>query len=170
MQKVTKVYNVYEFDELEENIKKELIEQEKQQQKEMYCEHSLYYDMEDKAEELLKKYFGKNATFKNVYYSLSYCQGDGAMIEFDLYYYKKFVKIRHNGHYYHKYSFIINDIDTYSNYLTEKQEKHLKEKIIKMNDELEAYGWQLADCEISDDEAIEFLKEFNYLKNGKQFL
>ena len=169
MEKITKVYDVYEFEELDEEIKQKLIEEEKQQQKEFYLDNFLIEDMQDKSIELLKKYFGKNATFKNVYYSLAYCQGDGAIIEFDLYYYNKFVKIRHKGHYYNKYSFIIDDIDTYSNYLTEKQEKQLKEKIIKMNDELEKYGWQLVDYEISDNEAIEFLKEFNYLKNGEVF-
>ena len=146
-----------------------MIEEEKRSEAEFYLDNFLIEDMQEKAKELLKKYFGKNATFKNVYYSLAYCQGDGAMIEFDLYYYNKFVKIRHNGYYYHKYSFIIDDIDTYGEYLTDKQTEKLKEKIVKMNDELEKAGWHFIEYEPSDDEAIEFLKDNKYLENGEIF-
>ena len=133
----------------------------------------LQEDMGYEAERLLEKYFGDKATLKNVYYSLNYCQGDGAMVEFDLTYYGKYVKIRHNGFYYHSRSFTIDDISTYGEYLTDKQEKQLYEKIVKMNEELEKYGWELVDIDnykkYNKDYAIERLQEDEYLENGEVF-
>lgn len=40
----------------------------------------------------------------NTLYSLSYCQGDGLMFEGTLYYKGFTVKVKHRGHYYHKYT------------------------------------------------------------------
>lgn len=169
METIKKEYKVYKFEELDEEIKRQLIEKEKQDQFELYCDDYLLDDMEEKAEELLQKYFGDKAEFKKVCYSLTSCQGDGAMIEFDLYYYNKFVKVRQSGHYYHARSFKIDDVSTYGEYLTEKQEEKLRNKIIKMNEELESYGWKLVGDRISDEEAESFLRDFDYLENGEIF-
>ena len=98
-------------------------------EKNIYCDCCLKSDMEEKAKELLDKYF-KGAIFNNVYYSLGYCQGDGAMIEFSIeiedfnkYYHvfnneeMKFlldydiiekIEVIQSGRYYHKYAFDIN--------------------------------------------------------------
>ena len=166
MRTETKTIKIYNFDELHEDIRKKLIEQEIQYAYETYCECSLYNDMEEKAKELLNKYFkNNNATLKDIYYSLSYCQGDGAMFEFDLYYYNKYVKIKQYGHYYHSRSFII---DTYE--LTEKQEKQLKEKVLKMFEEFEEYGWKLVDMKnFTEEDAIEYLHENEYLEDGSVY-
>lgn len=162
MRTETKTIKIYNFDELSEDVKRKLIEKEIEYQHEAYCEDFLKSDMEYYANELLKKYFKENkAELKNVYYSLSYSQGDGAMFEFDLYYYNKYVKIKHYGHYYHMRSFMI---DTYE--LTEKQEKQLKEKVLKMFEEFEKYGWDLVDYRITEAEAIEILQENEYLEDG----
>lgn len=162
MRTETKTIKIYNFDELNEDVKKELIEKEIENQHEAYCNYSLKYDMKYYANELLKKYFkNNNAELKNIYYSLSYCQGDGAMFEFDLYYYNKYVKIKQYGHYYHKYSFIIDSWE-----LTEKQEKQLKEKVLKMFEKFEDYGWDLVDYRITEAEAIEILQENEYLEDG----
>ena len=153
---------IYNFNELNKDIQKKLIEKEIEYQNTAYIEDCLYYDMEEKAQELLNKYFkNNNAILKNIYYSLSYCQGDGAMFEFELNYYNKTVKIKHDGHYYHKYSFIIDSWE-----LSEKQEKQLKEKILKMFTDFESYGWELVDYRISEAEAIEILQENEYTENG----
>lgn len=155
---------IYSFDELSKEIKEKLIEKEKENQKELFLECFLKEEMEEKAKELLQKYFKNNAEFKNVYYSLSYSQGDGAMIEFDLNYYDKKIEIKHCGNYYNELSFKI-----YSNF-TEKREKILKEKIIKMNKELCKYGYNLIEYEISNEEAKEFLQENEYFLNGKIYI
>jgi hypothetical protein len=163
MRTETKTIKIYNFDELSEEVKRKLIEKEIEYQHEAYCEDFLENEMKYYANELLKKYFKENkAELKNVYYSLSYCQGDGAMFEFDLYYYNKYVQIQQYGHYYHRYSFTIAD-----NYeLTEKQEKQLKEKVLKMFKEFEDYGWSLVDYKITEAEAIEILQENEYLEDG----
>ena len=164
MKKIIKEYNIYSYDELDENIKNELLEKEQEYQKEAYIESFLYNDMEDKAQELLKTYFKDKAELKNIYYDLSYCQGSGAMIEFDLYYYNKLVHIKQHGHYYHELSFII---DSYE--LTEKQEEQLKEKIHTMNKEFSKYGFSLIEEEPDKDFCLELLREKDYLKSGEVF-
>lgn len=162
MRTETQTIKIYNFDELSEDIRQKLIEKEIEYQHELYCEDCLESDMRYKANELLKKYFkNNNAELKDVYYSLSYCQGDGAMFEFDLYYYNKHVSIKHYGYYYHMYSFTV---DTWE--LTEKQEKQLKEKVLKMFEEFEDYGWDLVDYRITEAEAIEILQENEYLEDG----
>lgn len=162
MRTETKTIKIYNFNELSEDVKRKLIEKEIEEQHELYCEDWLLNDMEEKAKELLNKYFkNNNAELKNVYYSLSYSQGDGAMFEFDLYYYNKHIKIKHYGHYCHMRSFII---DTWE--LTEKQEEQLEEKVLKMFEEFEAYGWNLVDYRITEADAIEYLQENEYLEDG----
>ena len=140
--------NVYTFDELSDDVKNKLIEERKKGIFECYMEFSFYDDMVDKAGEILKDYFGKDSEFVNTYYSLSYCQGDGAMIEFDINIvdlnnkYKVFsdeeiryindkgivndIKVRHHDNfYYNEYTFII-DYDYYNDYDFEDIENEYK--------------------------------------------
>ena len=84
MEKITKVFNIYNFDELNEEIKNKVIEKEKQSQEDDYCNMQLNDDMNYKAEELLKQYFNIENGVNNIYYDLSYSQGSGSMIEFDI--------------------------------------------------------------------------------------
>lgn len=158
---------VYNFEELEENMQKKLIEKEIEYQQEAYCESFLKEDMEEKAKELLKKYFKNKANFISVCYSLSYCQGDGAMIEFNLNYYNKILKIKQHGFYYHERSFeIVNNYE-----ITEKQERRLKAKIVAMNEELGNYGYELIEGAIlTEEKAKELLKEHEYYINGEIYL
>jgi len=74
---------IYNYDELSEEVKERLLEKQKERELESYCEYCLIEDMRYKARELVKEYFN-GATFNNVYYDLSYCQGSGAMIEFTI--------------------------------------------------------------------------------------
>lgn len=134
MRKIEKIINVYKFDELSESAREKALTDRMEIEKNIYCYCCLKSDMEEKAKELLDKYF-KGAIFNNVYYSLGYCQGDGAMIEFSIgiedfnkYYHvfndeeMKFllendiiekIEVIHSGRYYHKYAF---DIDiSYNN-------------------------------------------------------
>ena len=165
MEVITKKYNVYNFNELSKEIQEKLIKKEIQEQNEFYIDNFLIEDMQEAAKELLQKYFKNNKTeFKAVCYDLSYSQGHGAMIEFNLYYYNKYVKIKHYGHYEHERSFTIDSWD-----LTEKQEKQLYNKIVMMNKELVKIGDDLIQYTISTDEAIDFLSESKYLKDGTIF-
>lgn len=138
MRIVSKEYKLYTFDELSDDVKKKLIERERQYQLETYCDLDLYDDMGSKASDLLNDYFGITSDYLKTYYDLSYSQGSGAMVEFDINIvdlnkkYKIFsdeeirfmqdmgiinnVRIRHNNsNYYHEYTFKI-DSDYYSIY------------------------------------------------------
>lgn len=128
---------VYKFNELSNEVQEKLIEKEKENVRNDYVEFCLHDDMNYESEVLLEKYF-KGANIKNVYYDLSYCQGSGAMIEFDINIeylnnkYKIFskeeirfltdkeivdnIKVRHNDNfYYHEYTFGI-DYDYYNDW------------------------------------------------------
>ncbi len=162
MRIVTKQIEVYKFDELSENIKRKMIEKEKQDIFQDFIDFTLYDLMAKKAQELVKKYFkNNNVKINNILYSLSWCQGDGAMFEFELYYYNKLVKIKNNGWYTHAKSFYI---DTWE--LTDKQEEQLNNKVLKMFEEFEAYGWDCVDFTVTDKEAAENLQQNEYLFDG----
>jgi hypothetical protein len=164
MQTITKTFNVYNFDELNEEIKEKIIKQEEENIRIADIDNFLLEEMESKAISLLEEYFGENAIFNHVYYDLGYCQGDGAMIEFDLKYYNKNIEIRHNNFlYYHERSFIIDDT---CNDLTHKQYEQLKNKIIRMNVELKEYGYKFIE-EDRTDQAIEQLKDCMFYENGE---
>ena len=222
MKKITKEYEVYDFEELDKDIQEKLIEEEKESEKEFYIDNCLEDDMKYYAEELLIKYFG-DADFQNVYYDLSYSQGSGAMIRFiinieDLN--KKYnflskeelrfiqdkgivndIEVYHNDNFYcHEYSFDIRYNDNFGYYdyedikgeynINEEDYNKLEDKIINfldtynkvntpcskfiediidMNRELKYKGYELIEEEINDADAIEFLKEQEYLKNGDVF-
>ena len=122
---------IYKFDELSKEVQEKLIEKEQENVRNDYAEFCLYDDMVEESKELLKKYFGSGAELTRVLYDLSYCQGSGAMIEFDINIvdlnkkYKVFndeeirfltdkvivndIKVRHNNsRYCHEYSFGID--------------------------------------------------------------
>lgn len=75
--------NVYKFDELEKDVQEKLIEVQEQDDYQFYLDYELDCDMNDIAQHLLEESF-KGAEYKHVYYDLSFSQGSGAMIEFDI--------------------------------------------------------------------------------------
>jgi hypothetical protein len=136
MRKIEKT--IYNFDELDKEIQEKLIKEEKEYCFNAYIGNFFQDDMEHKAQELVDDYFGSDTDFIQTYYSLSYCQGDGAMIEFDIDIkdlnnkYKVFtddeieflkqkdvintIRVRHYGNlYYHEYTFGI-DHDYYNDW------------------------------------------------------
>lgn len=168
MKEVTKTYEVYNFNELDKEVREKLIEQKTQECQDDYCEYFLPDDMAYYAEELLKKYFGEKAKLIDIHYDLSYCQGSGAMIEFELEYYGKRIKVKHDrGRYINAYTFILDYADY--EYLSEKREEQLKDKIVTMNRELEKYGYELIDYENFKNPAEEMLEEEMFLENGEVF-
>lgn len=164
MKEVTKKYNVYEFNELDKEIQERLIAEEIESIKDEYCDLFLYEDMEQKARELLRENFGDKAEIDTIYYSLNYCQGDGAMIQFTLNYYNNILKIRQWGNYTHSRSFII-DGD-----ITEKRNDKLYRKIVLMNEKLEKYGYELIEECSTEQDAINNLSCLSFLKNGEIFI
>lgn len=167
MKEIVKRIKAYNFKELSKEIQEKLIEKEKKEIENLYCETCLFDDMEEEAINLLEKNFKNKANYKKIYYDLSYCQGSGAMIEFDLLYYNKNIKIKHNnGFYYNENSFEI--IEEYGEELTEKQYKQLKEKIYNINCLLTKYGYKNIEYFWNaEKEAIENLKNKLFTINGE---
>ena len=83
MRKVTKEYTVYKFNELEKDVQEEVLKRYTESEHEFYVDNELYDDMVDLAQNTLENYF-KGAKYNNIYYDLSYSQGSGAMVEFDI--------------------------------------------------------------------------------------
>ena len=83
MRKVTKVYNVYKFNELEKDVQEKVLKRYKESAYEFYIDNILYDDMVILAQNILENYF-KGAKYNNIYYDLSYSQGSGAMVEFNI--------------------------------------------------------------------------------------
>ena len=137
MRKVTKEYNVYKFNELEKDAQEEVLKRYTESEREFYIDNELYDDMVDLAQNTLENYF-KGAEYQKIYYDLSYSQGSGAMVEFNIDLkdlnnkYKMLsqeeidnlenfggtkIKVYHNdSHYYHERTFDIdwNDFMMYS--------------------------------------------------------
>lgn len=108
---------IYNYDELSEDVKQELLEKEREYQYNSYYEDMLLNDMQEESCILLEQYF-KGATFDEVYYDLSYCQGSGSMIAFTI----NIVDLNNKYHIlndeemrYIKDKGIINDIVIYHN-------------------------------------------------------
>lgn len=163
MKTITIQKNIYNFEELDKNVQKKLIENEIKYQQDFFCNEFLEEEMKNVAGELLEKYF-KGAELIRVNYDLSYCQGSGAMIEFKMEYYGKNVWVRQFGHYCHERSFAIESD------LTEKVERKLKEKIVSMNTELAKKGYEMIEYYSTDEginDVIDILKENEYLENGE---
>lgn len=159
MKKITKTFEVYEYDELDENIKNKLLEEKTTKIFESWCESELYNFMKDKAIDLLKNYF-PDSTFNKVYYDLGYCQGDGAQVNFTIdvltlnkkynFFSKKVtdflknganyeINVRQDGYYYHEKAFEIDwyDIDAfayYENYLSFEELDNANSQLDRMID------------------------------------
>ena len=159
MRTVTKKYEVFTFDELEKEVQEKLLEEQTKIECENYCESCLYDDMENRAKELLQEYFS-GSTFDKVYYDLSYCQGNGAQVNFTIdvlalnkkynFFSKKVIdflknganyeiKVKQDGFYYHEKAFKIDwyDLDTftyYEDYLSFEELDNANNQLDKMID------------------------------------
>lgn len=98
MRTFTTEHTVYEFDELSDDAKQKAIDQYREGQDFPW----LSDDMSNHLEELLAKHGITYDMTPNVYYSLSYSQGDGAMFEGKLYWKAWQVEVKQMGMYYHE--------------------------------------------------------------------
>ena len=180
MRIVSKEYKLYKFDELSDDVKQKLIEKEREYQLETYCELDLYDDMGSKASDLINDYFGITSDYLKTHYDLSYSQGSGAMVEFDINIvdlnnkYNIFskeelafitdkgivddIRIRHHNNFYcHEYTFNI-DYDYYNDYDYEdiKDKYGISEKDFETLDDR---FYNLVDSSIKHNTESEFVKD-----------
>ena len=186
--------NIYDFKELDKKIQERLIKDEAEIQADIYYETQLDNDMKDYACKLLRDNF-KDSLFLNVWYDLSYGQGSGAMITFDINIealnnkYKMLTKkeiekieetdittisVKHWGYYchalsfdldYQDYTFYIDNFDKTQEKLNKMIEK-FKKDIIDMNKQLTKKGYEYRDFVSDRGTLIDILEENKYLKNG----
>lgn len=160
---------VYTFDELSEEAKEKA--------REWYHTNNDYpflsEDMNVIAGELLKDAGIKNADYQ-VFYSLSYCQGDGAMIELTADWKAWHVVVKHSGHYYHERS---TTIELTSNktgeYAPIETVEDFKENVyIPLCIELKKYGYECIEYEDSNESVDEVLinNEYEFTSDGKRFI
>ena len=93
-----------------------------------------------------------------IHYSLSYCQGDGAMFEGECLYNEKYkVVVKHSGYYHHERStsIYVYDLDGEEVDEWQKVEKEFEEEYITICQNIASYGYG---CIEEDDEFDRFVE------------
>lgn len=168
----TKHIKVYEYKELTKDAQKVAYENWRSGVEHDFLEESMI----DKLFTLLKKYKVTlpDNSMPKISYSLSYCQGDGAMFYGDYVWRKYTIKIKQSGRYSHSNSKIVDiykDIHDNGEYndASEKTYQDFEKVYQKICKELENYGYK---C-IEDAESIESFKyccedyKYTFTENGK---
>lgn len=160
----TKTYNIYTFDELTEKAKEKARDWYKQGNDYPF----LTDDMQDKAIELLKDAKIKADDIK-VYYSLSYCQGDGAMVEINGTWKSYTVNVKQSGHYYHYNSKTIELESTKTGKdASEKVYNEFNDLYVDICQKLARYGYEIIESENEDQNVEEHIlaNEYTFLADG----
>lgn len=130
-------------------------------------------DMHEYAGELLKKY-GFKSENASVFYSLSYSQGDGAMLTGDFSYRGYTFTVEHYGHYYHYNSKQITEItrnngQDISDATWSKMFNEFEPKYVELCKELEKYGYDLIESAQEFDNVADLIRanEYEFTAEGK---
>lgn len=168
-----KLINVYEFEELKPDVQEKVIYDFRGQNEYSFLSDDLNYQLM----KLLKKYKIKYDDLK-LYYSLSYCQGDGLCF-IGTFNFKGFsFTINHTGHYYHKNSteIFIEDYseddeltEMISNKVKDSVEQEFKEIYFKICEKLERLGYEMIEYEDSEEHIKEIIEinEYSFRENGE---
>lgn len=179
----TITYTVYTFDELSEEAKQKAIQEWRQSDpghtlpflsdnmnewaREILLENEITLDKTDDSNKkkwcnFSEKYF--------CYYSLSYCQGDGAMIEFvGTWKNKYYISTTHSGHYYHSRSRNIDIEAIDGSQVTNDVIDDFSELYDAMCKELAKRGYNEIDYNNSDEYISETLSanDYHFTQDGK---
>lgn len=164
----TRSYNVYKFDELPKEAQQEAIERWREDDDLPFLSEYL----EEIAGDLLVKN-GIVVDDLKVYYSLSYCQGDGAMIEMKNATWNKAKKysidVKQSGHYYHYNSKEITIQDENGNDAPEKLQDSFNELYVKICQELAKSGYKYIEDTQSDEGIMDTLRvnDYDFTLDGK---
>ena len=167
MRTITETFEVYTFEELSKDAK--------QKAREWYENGNdmpfLHMDMQEKALELLEDNgIDVDETSLEVMYSLSYSQGDGAMMAFQGTWKGFNISATHHGHYSHYNSKILviekddEEVDT-------KIYKEFNEVYVTLCKQLEKYGYDQIEYSHSEEAIKEYFKmnEIEFLANGQVY-
>lgn len=164
--------NLYNFGELSESAKEKAMQE--------WIKHDDLPFLEDAMDEyLIDLLIDNNIESDNakVFYSLSYCQGDGAMFEGPFMYKGVSIVARQSGHYYHENS---KDLDFDYEGLSEDDvlktdykmqdnfEEDFNELYIKICRELKKYGYDFIEQEQSPEHLAKLfeLNEYTFKEDG----
>jgi hypothetical protein len=163
---------VYEFDELSDKAKEKAREWYRDGDDLPFLEEY----MREKAQDILAEWGIKEAEAVKPFYSLSYCQGDGAMIEFSGMWGEWHVKVKPSGNYYHYNSKEfdiwrdINDGADIEN-ADEKTCEEFNEEYVRACHKLEGAGYAEIEYQRSGEVVDENIRanEYTFTETGKRF-
>lgn len=173
MQTIQKEYKIYTFDELSQKAKDKARRDYNAGVDYDYLKHL----MNDRLEELLTENNIKETGNTKLYYSLSYCQGDGVCFEGSFEWNGLYIYIKHSGHYYHEnsktitiYKRVWNEADGIE---TEEEQdtEAFNALYVKICKTLEKYGYECIEFEESEENFRETCEanEYTFLEDGEMF-
>lgn len=170
MRKETVVYEVYKFEELSREAKDKAIQR--------WYENEDYPFLNDDLTEELKYWLNEEkieiVDGLKMYYSLSYCQGDGFCFIGTFKYDDFYVHITHVGNYYHKRSVNFefeNELGEEDNCGNDKGIRNFLDLYRAICDKLEKYGYDILEYRMNDEEFAEMSEsnEYEYHANGNRY-
>lgn len=168
MREVTQ--KIYQFNELKPEIQKKIIDKHRQENtffdEMIFREHMNYM-----WEELLRLYKIEPKRNEKLYYNLNHCQGDGVCFVGGFQWNDYYVKITHQGHYYHEKSVDFQIEDNEGNDVQEDVYSEFQNLFENICGELEDKGYSYLD----ETETEEYIKqnieinEYEYYEDGRMF-
>lgn len=160
----TRTYNVYAYDELPKEAKEKAIQR--------WIEHDDLPWLEESLNEYLAELLHKNkikADEAAVQYSLSYCQGDGAMFTLKGMWKKYHITVKQSGHYYHYNSKDIFITDENDNDAPEAIYNTFNDLYVSIAKELAKAGYKYIEDSQSEESVAETFRanEYMFTLDGK---
>lgn len=160
---INKTITLYNFDELSKEVQAKVLQNFRDDDECEYLPDDMQYYFEELAREN-----NINVINSKIYYSLSYCQGDGAMFEGYFQWRGYNVNIKHAGRYYHYNSKDITITDDEGNDIDDGQiYEEFNTLYVSICKELARYGYDCIDSHNSDENLIDMIQANNYLFTNK---
>lgn len=167
MRTYTTTHTVYDFKELDEKAKQKAIEFFREGEDFPMLSEEMQYWLES----LLKKYKITYNKLPKVYYSLGYCQGDGAMFEGEIFWKSYTISVKQSGMYYHYNS------KEFIDFRSTKTDKEANDKAyddfnrlyVYISKRLAEYGYKIIEETISDESITDMIisNGYEFTKEGK---
>lgn len=158
-----KTITLYSFDELSKEVQAKVLQNFRDDDECEYLPDDMQYYFEELAREN-----NINVINSKIYYSLSYCQGDGAMFEGYFQWRGYNVNIKHAGRYYHYNSKDITITDDEGNDIDDGQiYEEFNTLYVSICKELARYGYDCIKSHNSDENLIDMIQANNYLFTNK---
>jgi len=165
---IKKEITLYTFSELSKEVQKKVIRR--------FQDNEEHYFLDENMREYLKELLEENKIEgkAKIYYSLSYCQGDGAMFEGDFVWNGYNIPVKHSGHYYHYNSKSIGEITTADGEEIEDSkkyqeiEKEFNDLYVEICQKLAKWGYSCIEADLEESNIIENIEanEYTFREDG----